>query len=42
MVDVDVEMHAVGEVVCGGEGAEAAGERVQAVEGEDFDNESEV
>lgn len=42
MVDVDVEMDAVGKVVSGGEGAEAAGERVQAVEGEDFDNESKI
>lgn len=42
MVDVDVEMDAFGEVVSGGEGAEAAGERVQTVVGEDFDNESEV
>lgn len=42
MVDVDVEMDGVGEVVGGGQGAEAAGEGVEAVEGEDFDDESEV
>lgn len=41
MVDVDVEMDGVGKVVRGGEGAEAAGERVEAIEGEDFDYESE-
>lgn len=41
VVDVDVEVDSVGEVVRGGEGAEAAGEGVEAVEGEDFDNESE-
>ncbi len=42
MVNVDMEMDAIGEVVGGGERAEAAGERVEAVEGEDFDNEGEI
>lgn len=42
MVNVDMEMDAIGEVVGGGEGAEAAGERVEAVEGEDFDDEGEI
>lgn len=42
VVDVDVEVDGVGEVVGGGEGAEAAGEGVEAVEGEDLDEEGEV
>lgn len=42
MINVDMEMDAVGEVVGGGEGAEAARERIQAVEGKDFDNEGEI
>lgn len=33
VVDVNVEMDAIGEVVGGGEGAEAAGEGIEAVEG---------
>lgn len=42
VVDVDMEVDPVGEVVGGGEGAEAAGERVEAVEGEDLHDEGEV
>lgn len=43
MVDVDVEMKFVGGIVVGfGERVEAAGERGEAVEGEDFDEECEV
>lgn len=42
MVDVDVQVDPVGEVVGGGEGTEAAGEGVMAVEGEDFKNECEI
>lgn len=41
MVNVEMEVDAVGEVVGGGEGAEAAGERGEAVEGEELDEESE-
>lgn len=42
MIDVDVEVDGVGEVVGGGEGAEAAGDGVEAVEGEDLDEEGET
>lgn len=42
MVNVDVEVDAVGEVVGGGEGAEAAREGVEAVVGEDLDDECEI
>lgn len=38
MINVDVEMDAVGKIVGGGEGAEAARERIQAVKGEHFDD----
>lgn len=42
MVNVDMEVDGVGEVVGGGEGAEAAGERIEAVECEDLDDEGEI
>lgn len=42
MVDVHVEVDLVGEVIGGGERAEAAGEGIEAVEGEDLDDEGEV
>lgn len=42
MVNVDVEVDAIGEVVGGGEGAEAAREGVEAVVGEDLDDECEI
>lgn len=42
MVNVHVEVDAIAEVIGGGKGAEAAGEGVEAVEGEDFDEESEI
>lgn len=45
VIDVDVEVNALGvaseAVIGGGEGEEAAGEGVEAVKGEDFDEESE-
>jgi len=42
MVNMEMEVDAVGEVVGGGEGAEAPGERGEAVEGEDLDDKSEI
>lgn len=42
MVNVEVEVDAVAEVIGGGEGAEAAGESVEAVKGEEFDDEGEI
>lgn len=42
MVNVDVEVDEVGEIVCRSERAEAAGEGVKAVVGEDFDDKSEI
>lgn len=42
MVNVDMEVDGIGEVVGGGEGAEAAGERIEAVECEDLDDEGEI
>lgn len=42
MVDVDVQVDLVGEVVGSGEGAEATGEGVLAIEGKDFENEGEI
>lgn len=43
MVDVDVDMNFIVRIVVGsGEGVEAAGERGEAVECEDFDEECEV
>lgn len=41
MIDVNVEMDGVGGVIGGGERAETAGERVEAIECEDFDGERE-
>lgn len=41
MVNVDVEVDTVAEVIGGSERAEAPGEGVQAVEGEDLDDEGE-
>ena len=42
MVNVDMEVDGIGEVVGGGEGKEAAGERIEAVECEDLDDEGEI
>ncbi|PON74113.1 hypothetical protein PanWU01x14_053230 [Parasponia andersonii] len=42
VVDIDMEVDPIGEVVGGSEGAEAAGERVEAIVGEDLDDEGEV
>lgn len=42
MVNVDVEVNAVAEVISGGEGSEAAGDGVEAVICEEFDDESEI
>ena len=42
MVHEDVEVHAVGEVIGRSERPEAAPEGVEAVVGEDFDNEPEI
>lgn len=37
MVNVDVEVDGVAEVISGGEGAEAAGEGIEAIESKEFD-----
>lgn len=42
MINVNMEVNAIAEVICGGEGTEAARNGVKAVKGENFDKEREI